>query len=345
MATGDGRVGKGTKKLAQPPNVERDKPMRMNKAVKREKRTAIPQISQREATRKAIEEMKARRAADKRHQLAERLAATAGQLATGVEEATSGAQELMSTMEQISSAVEEASMNAQQGANIVKETDNAATQIGNQARLVFQMTNRMTELGKSNLNDVNRIVEGVRGVAEVNITGIKSVQELMKRGDKINDIVKSVVDIADQTNLLALNAAIEAARAREHGRGFAVVADEVRNLAEVSIASARQINTLVSNLQEEIKSVTQEIEKSGKAAQEQMEKAQKIDEMANELLMEMPALQKAIQKIQDNTGSQIKQLVKVTSGAGQIASASEEVASSSAEVSASSQQYVSQWRR
>lgn len=59
------------------------------------------------------------------------------------------------------------------------------------------------------------------------------------------------------TNLLALNAAIEAARAGEQGRGFAVVADEVRKLAEQSHDAAKQISTLITDIQTETSKAVQ----------------------------------------------------------------------------------------
>lgn len=80
----------------------------------------------------------------------------------------------------------------------------------------------------------------------------QAMQELLKVGNQIGDIVGSISGIAGQTNLLALNAAIEAARAGEAGRGFAVVASEVRELASRSSESAGQIGGLVETTRQRI---------------------------------------------------------------------------------------------
>lgn len=71
-----------------------------------------------------------------------------------------------------------------------------------------------------------------------------AIMEMANSIQQIGDKISMIQEIAGQTRLLSLNASIEAARAGDSGKGFAVVAAEVSKLAEISSASATEIETL-----------------------------------------------------------------------------------------------------
>lgn len=90
----------------------------------------------------------------------------------------------------------------------------------------------------------------------------KKAKQLAESSQEIAQIVDIISGISEKTNLLAFNASVEAARAGEHGEGFRIVAEEVRRLADRITESTKDIQQLVSTIQQDTVSVLQGMETS-----------------------------------------------------------------------------------
>jgi methyl-accepting chemotaxis protein len=140
-------------------------------------------------------------------------------------------------MQQMTATVQQVAQNAEQASQAAGEAD---LQARSGEQIVQQASGQIHHLA-----------------AELTVSE-RAIHSLQQQIERIGTVVDVITAVAEQTNLLALNAAIEAARAGEQGRGFAVVADEVRSLAQRTQASTREIETLISSLQQQSQhSVTQ----------------------------------------------------------------------------------------
>jgi methyl-accepting chemotaxis protein len=84
---------------------------------------------------------------------------------------------------------------------------------------------------------------------------VNAVQSLDESSRVIGKVVEVIQELAEQTNLLALNATIESARAGDAGRGFAVVASAVKDLAKQTAMATKDINNTVREIQGKIDGV------------------------------------------------------------------------------------------
>ncbi|MFO7482666.1 methyl-accepting chemotaxis protein, partial [Oceanibaculum nanhaiense] len=131
----------------------------------------------------------------------------------------SASQELQATAESLSSTAEETTRQA-----------TAVSAASEQASVNVQTVASATDELTATVSEVARQMEEARTVSDVASKEADQakqfVNELEAAGQRINEVIVLINDIASQTNLLALNATIEAARAGEAGKGFAVVAPE-----------------------------------------------------------------------------------------------------------------------
>ena len=132
-------------------------------------------------------------------------------LADGTTRQASAIEEISATIADVSTQIENTSKNASRAGELSKQTEE---------KVVYQD------------GEIQNMVRAMNDISETS--------------KKIENIIKTIEDIAFQTNILALNAAVEAARAGEAGKGFAVVADEVRVLASKSAEAATSTTLLIT---------------------------------------------------------------------------------------------------
>ncbi len=142
-------------------------------------------------------------------------------------------------------AIQEAQVTAQE----IRETSRLASE---KAEGVLHQTHVIEKLGQEGEAAIAQSItsmQEIRNQVEEMASRIKTLGEHTR---KIENITRTVKDLADQSNMLALNAAIEAVRSGEHGKGFGVVAREIRSLADQSVRATGRVNTILQEISESI---------------------------------------------------------------------------------------------
>lgn len=161
--------------------------------------------------------------------------------------------------------------------------DSMSTSVHNVVEIVQQTednSKKTVELSKCGRDAVQDVAVEIEKISTTVRTTVAQVNVLQERTRDIGDIINVIHSIAEQTNLLALNAAIEAARAGDSGRGFAVVADEVRQLAQRTGVATGEIESMITQVQEDTKASVIAME----TTVPQVDRGLTLTHQANELL-------------------------------------------------------------
>jgi len=125
----------------------------------------------------------------------------------------------------------------------------------------------------------------------------KSILNISKLSQEINDVLGFIRQIADQTKMLGLNAAIEAARAGEAGRGFGVVAEEIRKLSDESKNTVSKIKGLTDNIKQQVEETMRNSESTMKSSEEQAAASEEMTASVEEMSSLAVKLDKIAQSI------------------------------------------------
>jgi len=262
--------------------------------------------------------------------------------------------EIATSIEHISETITEISHGSTESAtgieSITHSMDNLSTnmeQIKDATDTVNQMAQKTNLLGE----DGKSIIESVKNSSAQTKTSTSEVYAAINEvATKISDISlmsTTISSITEQTTLLALNASIEAARAGEAGKGFAVVANEINKLADETALSAKQINDIVSTIQDFVSKAVEKVSETTTIVQDQEDAVNHSESIFVEIINAVQALSQEVNDITlkiNNVNQMKSEIQEEVEGLSAIfeetASGSEEVASYSSTIKSSSAQFV-----
>lgn len=165
-----------------------------------------------------------------------------------------------------------------QAAAAVNQMSSTSQEMANQSKTALNLATEADSAASTGHSVVAETINDIIDLANKIDTTSNAIQELGDESINIGTVLEVIRGIADQTNLLALNAAIEAARAGEQGRGFAVVADEVRKLASNTQSATKEIDEMISRLQNGAKQAVEYMRVSKNQTQESVVQAKEAGE-------------------------------------------------------------------
>ncbi len=208
----------------------------------------------------------------------------------------------------------------------IATTNSAIEQVVNEILTISELVEKVEEKVKAGDRKSENLLEtaqSMREMADTTLTGTgerieknrKHVEDAMvnlKSLTRINDMAKQILDIANQTNLLSLNASIEAARAGENGRGFAVVAQEIGTLASNSSATAKEIQDICKDINDNIQNVQGCIDDiMGFMEGDVSDKFKEFANIANEYSTSVVEIRDAIGEIEDTSNGVVNSVMSI----------------------------------
>ncbi|MFI3175223.1 MAG: methyl-accepting chemotaxis protein [Bacillota bacterium] len=236
--------------------------------------------------------------------------------------------EIQVAAQQVTTGSEQVSAGAQALAHGTMDQTSSVDQL---CEIVEDVSTKINETA-NNAVEANELGKTAVAVVEQSSSEMGQLMDAMKQIEEssayIEEIIKTIDDIAFQTNILALNAAVEAARAGQAGKGFAVVADEVRNLAQKSAEAAQNTTSL--------------IETSLQAIQTGTDLTNSTSETFDNVVKNTEHVLAVVSKIAAASEAQLQSVGRITDSVAQISAVVQSNSATSEESAAASEELSSQ---
>ncbi|WP_291570880.1 methyl-accepting chemotaxis protein [Clostridium sp. UBA4548] len=269
-------------------------------------------------------------------------------LGTSASSLASVAEETSASAQSVTNAVEEIAIGASQEALETEKVANLTLTLSEKLNNLQYNTNAMMDSTEDVINinkDAVQVVEELIGNNKLNEASISNIEdaivELNDRSKEISNIINTIASIAQQTNLLALNASIEAARAGEAGRGFAVVAEEIRKLADGSNNAAKEINSIIVDIQNQSNNTVSKMKEVKEMSEAQTLSVDKVNTSFEYIYKSTETIADSIKQLSESINMINEDKESIVESMQNISAITEQAAASSEEVTASMHEQIS----
>lgn len=207
--------------------------------------------------------------------------------------------EIVTVSNDIADGASELSIVAEKSNSLTRELSGKLNEVIGANERMVHIAGEVRSYSDKGIIYSQEVIGKTNSTNELTLEMFEKVNGLRESTASIQKVLELLNNMAKQTNILSLNASIEAARAGSAGKGFMVISNEIRNLADQSKQSIEVVGRITENIQMDIDSAVDAIEKAYPVFKEQIHMVQETDHIFN--------------RVSDHMGDYTKQLNRVTS--------------------------------
>lgn len=263
------------------------------------------------------------------------------QLDENIKQNTEASTQITLSVQEIAAGATKQAEEANDTYGRIEEIRESLQAVATSSDKVMVLSDESKKVATIGSESISRFVEQINKINDTMQNAAKDIRELNIKSQSIEKIIEVIKSISEQTNLLSLNAAIEAARAGEAGRGFSVVAGEVKKLADQSAISAKQITSMIENIQHETGKINESIYKAVEEVNDAHRFVSQTKDALNNIEVSNSKVNSEIESMTGEITGILDSVYLIHSSSSEISAIAQQFATSCEEIAASTQEQAS----